>query len=89
MRGDAPLLPFINMRQLVFGLVLGLGCSAFAQMAPVADRVAKQNALFEEVLSSVSEEFSGASHIVRRLPLQLTACTGFARGHRPATRRKR
>src|SRR5881227_78008 len=36
------------MRQLVFGLVLGFGCSAFAQMVPVADRVAKQNALFEE-----------------------------------------
>src|SRR5438477_4746287 len=36
------------MRRLVFGLVLGFGCSAFAQMAPVADRVAKQNALFEE-----------------------------------------
>jgi uncharacterized protein (DUF885 family) len=36
------------MRQLVFGLVLGFGYSAFAQTAPVADRVAKQNALFEE-----------------------------------------
>src|SRR5256885_298033 len=36
------------MRQLVFGLVLGWGWSAFAQTAPVADRVAKQNALFEE-----------------------------------------
>ena len=36
------------MRQLVFGLVLCWGCSAFAQIAPVADRVAKQNALFEE-----------------------------------------
>src|SRR4029450_10864343 len=36
------------MRQLVFGLVLGFGCSAFAQVAPVADPVAKQNALFEE-----------------------------------------
>ena len=36
------------MRQLVFGLVLVFGCSAFAEMAPVADRVAKQNALFEE-----------------------------------------
>src|ERR1043166_2484837 len=36
------------MRQLVFGLVLGLVCSALAQTAPVADRVAKQNALFEE-----------------------------------------
>lgn len=36
------------MRQLVFRLVLVLGCSAFAQTASVADRVAKQNALFEE-----------------------------------------
>ena len=36
------------MRQLIFGLVFGFGCSAFAQTAPVADRVAKQNALFEE-----------------------------------------
>jgi uncharacterized protein (DUF885 family) len=36
------------MRQLILGLVLGLGCSAFAQTPPVADRVAKQNALFEE-----------------------------------------
>src|SRR5256885_17142974 len=36
------------MRQLLFGLVLALACSAFAQMVPVADRVAKQNALFEE-----------------------------------------
>src|SRR5437773_12228911 len=42
------LLPSTNMRQLVFGLVLGWAWSAFAQMAPVADRVAKQNALFEE-----------------------------------------
>src|SRR5215831_11615247 len=35
------------MRQLVFGLVLGFACSAFGQITPVADRVAKQNALFE------------------------------------------
>jgi uncharacterized protein (DUF885 family) len=34
------------MRQLVFGLILGLACSAFGET--VADRVAKQNALFEE-----------------------------------------
>jgi len=47
-RGDAALLPSTNMRQLVFGLVFGLTCSAFGQMAPVSDRVAKQNALFEE-----------------------------------------
>src|SRR5438105_4350721 len=36
------------MRQLLFGLVLALACPAFGQMAPVADRVAQQNALFEE-----------------------------------------
>ena len=47
-RGDTTLLPSTNMRQLVFGLVLGWAWSAFAQTAPVADRVAKQNALFEE-----------------------------------------
>src|SRR6059058_4204797 len=42
------LLPCISMRQLVFGLVLGWGRSACGQTAPAADRVAKQNALFEE-----------------------------------------
>jgi uncharacterized protein (DUF885 family) len=36
------------MQRLVFGLVLGWAWSACAQTAPVADRVAKQNALFEE-----------------------------------------
>ncbi|HEU0208520.1 MAG TPA: DUF885 domain-containing protein [Candidatus Udaeobacter sp.] len=45
------------MRKLVFGLVLGLGCSAFAQMAPVADRVAKQNALFEEYYQASLKNF--------------------------------
>ena len=42
------LLASINMRQLVFGLVLGWAWSACGQTPPVADRVAKQNALFEE-----------------------------------------
>src|SRR6266516_5320594 len=43
------LLPCINMRQLVFGMVLGWAWSACGQTAPAAaDRVAKQNALFEE-----------------------------------------
>src|SRR5213083_2029304 len=42
------LLPCINMRQLVFGLVLGWAWSACGQTAPAADQVAKQNALFEE-----------------------------------------
>jgi len=43
------------MRQLVFGLVLV--CSASAQMAPVADRVAKQNALFEEYYQAGLKNF--------------------------------
>jgi hypothetical protein len=38
----------LTMRRVIFGLVLGLACSAFAQTVPVADRVAKQSALFEE-----------------------------------------
>ena len=45
------------MRQLVFGLVLGLAWSAFAQTAPVADRVAKQNALFEEFYQTGLKNF--------------------------------
>jgi uncharacterized protein (DUF885 family) len=45
------------MRRLVFGLVLGLGCAAFAQMAPVADRVAKQNALFEDYYQAALKNF--------------------------------
>src|SRR5881398_3531493 len=36
------------MRQLVFGLLLEWSWSACGQTAPVADRVAKQNALFED-----------------------------------------
>src|SRR5215467_15706350 len=36
------------MRQLLFAFAFAFVCSAFAEMAPVADRVAKQNALFEE-----------------------------------------
>ena len=54
-RGDATLLPCTNMRQLVFGLVLGLACSAFGQT--VADRVAKQNALFEEYYQAGLKNF--------------------------------
>jgi uncharacterized protein (DUF885 family) len=45
------------MRQLIFGLVFGFGCSAFAQMAPVADRVAEQNALFEEYYQAGLKNF--------------------------------
>jgi uncharacterized protein (DUF885 family) len=56
-RGDATLLPCTIMRQLVFGLVLVLGCSAFAQVAPVADRVAKQNALLEEYYQAFLKNF--------------------------------
>lgn len=36
------------MRNLICGLVLALASSGFGQTAPVADRVAKQNALFDE-----------------------------------------
>ncbi|MGE5212317.1 MAG: DUF885 domain-containing protein [Nitrospirota bacterium] len=36
------------MGQLVLGLVLAFACSASAETAPLADRVAKQNALFED-----------------------------------------
>jgi len=43
------------MRQLVFGLVLGLACSSFGQT--VADRVAKQNALFEEYYQAGLKNF--------------------------------
>jgi uncharacterized protein (DUF885 family) len=43
------------MRQLVFGLVLGLACSAFGET--VADRVAKQNALFEEYYQAGLKNF--------------------------------
>src|SRR3989440_1287980 len=45
------------MRQLVFGLVLGLACAAFGELAPVADRVAKQNALFEEYYQVTLKNF--------------------------------
>src|SRR4051795_9187447 len=36
------------MRKMIFGLVLALAFPAFAEVAPVAERVAKQNALFDE-----------------------------------------
>jgi uncharacterized protein (DUF885 family) len=38
----------LHMRHVICGLVLALASSAFGQMASVADRVAKQDALFEE-----------------------------------------
>jgi uncharacterized protein (DUF885 family) len=55
-RGDAPLLRLIYMRQLVFGLILGFACSAFGEQT-VADRVAKQNALFEEYYQAGLKNF--------------------------------
>src|SRR6476659_9002883 len=36
------------MRHLIFAVILALASSAFAQIPPVEERVAKQNALFEE-----------------------------------------
>src|SRR5437773_6063525 len=36
------------MRRIFCGFVLALACPGFAQMASVPDRVAQQNALFEE-----------------------------------------
>ena len=45
------------MRQLVFGLILELACSAFGQMAPTADRVTKQNALFDEYYQAGLKNF--------------------------------
>ena len=36
------------MRHVICGFVLALASPAFGQMASLADRVAKQNALFEE-----------------------------------------
>ena len=54
-RGDATLLACTNMRQLVFGLVLVSACCAFGQT--VTDRVAKQNALFEEYYQAGLKNF--------------------------------
>src|SRR5262245_59954096 len=45
------------MLKLVFGLVLGFVCSAFAQTTPVANRVAKQNALLEEYYQAFLKDF--------------------------------
>ena len=36
------------MRHIICGFVLGLASAAFGEMTPVSDRVAQQNALFEE-----------------------------------------
>jgi uncharacterized protein (DUF885 family) len=54
-RRDATLLACTNMRQLVFGLVLSLAFSAFGQT--VADRVAKQNELFEQYYQAGLRDF--------------------------------
>src|SRR5262245_1147223 len=47
----------MTMPRLVFGLILGLAGPAFAQMPPVADRVAKQNALFEKFYQTGLKNF--------------------------------
>ena len=49
MRHGRTLLPFSNMRNMVVGfIILASAWPAFGQPAPVGDRVAKQNTLFEE-----------------------------------------
>src|SRR5437870_12278059 len=50
------------MRQLVFGLLLEWSWSACRQTAPVADRVAKQNALFEEFYQTELKKSAGTGH---------------------------
>ena len=45
------------MRNLAVLGVLGLACSVFAETAPVADRVARQNALFEESYQTFLKNF--------------------------------
>jgi uncharacterized protein (DUF885 family) len=45
------------MRKILFGLVLGLAYSVFAQNTPVTERVAKQNALFEEFYQTGLKNF--------------------------------
>jgi uncharacterized protein (DUF885 family) len=45
------------MRNLAVLGVLGLACLVFAETAPVADRVAKQNALFEESYQAFLKNF--------------------------------
>src|SRR6478672_12536747 len=57
MTHESALLPSPIMRLLVFALVFAFGCSAFAQAAPVADRVAKQNALFEQYYQAFLKNF--------------------------------
>ena len=49
MRHGRTLLPFTNMRNMVVGfIILASAWPAFGEPAPVVDRVAKQNTLFEE-----------------------------------------
>src|ERR1043166_9979765 len=45
------------MRKILFGLVLGLACSVSGQNTPVTERVAKQNALFEEFYQTGLKNF--------------------------------
>jgi hypothetical protein len=52
------MLPCIPMRRLFFlGLILGFASAAFGQETLVADRVAKQNALFEEFYQTGLKNF--------------------------------
>src|SRR5262245_50642311 len=73
MTHESALLPSPIMRQLVFGLVFAFGCSAFAELATVADRVAKQNALFEEYYQALLKNFPerAAAYIDYRYNSQL------------------
>jgi uncharacterized protein (DUF885 family) len=45
------------MRHIICGFVVALASPAFGQMAPVADRAAKQNALFEEYYQAGLKHF--------------------------------
>ncbi|PYI69535.1 MAG: hypothetical protein DMF08_12955, partial [Verrucomicrobia bacterium] len=86
MRGDATLLACANMRQLIFGLVLGLACSVFGQT--LADRVTKQNALFEEYYQAGLKNFPerATSYGDYRYNSQLgqVSLAGIARQHAEA-----
>jgi uncharacterized protein (DUF885 family) len=54
---ELALLPFSEMRQLIFGLVLGFVCSAFADMRAISDPVGMQNALFERYYETFLKNF--------------------------------
>src|ERR1700750_2021900 len=48
MRRENPLLPLLMRPIIICAFLLAVTCPAFAQTASVTDRVAKQNALFDE-----------------------------------------